>query len=426
MTVETKDTILPTTANREVSRRMKSRMEVQQMLQLHREGNSPHRIAVLLGCSRTTVVRYIRLGQWQPPERPPGRLATLEGWLEDCFVQHQGNADVVRQELRRQHGIEVSLRTVERAVQPLRRRLQAALYASVRFESLPGEQMQIDFGTKRVAIGGSMQPVHLFVATLGYSRRQFAAAYPDQSQRSWMDGMERAFRHFGGVPRTVLMDNAKALVNRARVADRETEFHSRLLAFARHWGFRPRACRPHRAQTKGKDERSVGYVKHNALAGRTFGSWGELDRHLQNWLHTVADPRIHGSTGETPQERFVWERPLLTPVADHPSFGSPVELTRKVSRDCVVALDTNQYSVPWTLVGDTVRLSVTDATVRVYHGSELVACHGRRHDRHRRVIDRNHFAGLGDTARAPVIVPSDPELVRPLQQYEELLGGSLT
>ena len=177
---------------------MKSRMEVQQMLQLHREGNSPHRIAVLLGCSRTTVVRYIRLGKWQPPERPPGRLAKLEGWLEDCFVQHQGNADVVRQELRRHHGIEVSLRTVERAVQPLRRRLQAALYASVRFESLPGEQMQIDFGTKRVAIGGSMQPVHLFVATLGYSRRQFAAAYPDQSQRSWMDGMERAFRHFGG------------------------------------------------------------------------------------------------------------------------------------------------------------------------------------------------------------------------------------
>ena len=425
MTVETIATILPNSANRGVSRRMKSQSEVQQMLRLHRKGHNPHRIATVLGCSRNTVVRYLRQGQWEPARRPPGRLSGLEEWLEGKFLQHEGNADVVCRELRRVHGIEVSLRTVERAVRPLRRQLRAALYASVRFESTPGDQMQIDFGSKRVMMGGHLQMVHLFVATLGCSRRQFVAAYADQTQRSWMEGMERAFRHFDGVPRTVLMDNAKALVRHPRVGGNPAEFHPGIVAFARHWGFQPRACRPHRARTKGKDERSVGYVKRNALAGHRFAGWGELDRHLRHWLDTVADRRIHGSTGQTPKERFAWERPLLTPVADRPSFGSPVELTRTVSRDCVVAVDTNQYSVPWRLVGDVVRLSVTATTVRVYHGPDLVATHPRRFGRHQRVIDRSHFADLGLADRAPVAVPTDASLVRPLKQYEQLVGGSL-
>ena len=415
------DTILPVADDREVVGSMKTPEEVQTMLALHQQGHTPHRIAQLMHCSRNTVTRYLAQGEWRSRQRPPRSLDGLDAWLTERFLQHDGNADVVRQQLLKEHDIDVSLRTVERAVQPLRQRLTAARQATVRYETKPGDQMQIDFGTKRIEIGHARQAVHVFVATLGYSRRQYLAAREDESQRSWFDGMEGAFRHFDGVPQTVLIDNAKALVSEPRREGRAPTFHPRLQAFARYWGFEPRACLPYRARTKGKDERSVGYIKRNALAGHTFASWGELDRHLVTWLDEVADVRIHGVTGATPLERFVDERACLTPLADRPSFGSPTELTRTVSRDCAIALDTNQYTVPWELVGQRVSVSVAETAVRVYHGAKLVACHARCRSRHQRIVDPVHVKGLRQPDRPVTVTPTDDTLVRPLDDYQRVI-----
>src|SRR5512132_3237230 len=140
--------------------------------------------------------------------------------------------------------------------------------ACVRFETPPGRQLQIDFGSTLVPIAGEWIRVYLFVATLGYSRRGFVAAFRHERQSAWFEGLEGAFRHFGGVPREVLLDNAKPLVVRHDAVTREVVFNERLHAFARYWGSRPRACAPYRARTKGKDENGVGYVKKNAIAGR--------------------------------------------------------------------------------------------------------------------------------------------------------------
>src|SRR5512144_1267457 len=115
----------------------------------------------------------------------------------------------------------------------------------------PGQQLQIDFGSTFVPIGGEVMRVYLFVATLGYSRRGFVAAFRHERQSAWFEGLEAAFRHFGGVPREVLLDNAKPLVVRHDALTREVVFNERLHAFARYWGFRPRACAPYRARTKG-------------------------------------------------------------------------------------------------------------------------------------------------------------------------------
>ena len=95
-----------------------------------------------------------------------------------------------------------------------------------------------------------------------------------------------------------------ALVDASDRVTREVEFNARLHAFAKHWGFRPRACAPYRARTKGKDERGVGYVKKNAIAGRQFESWSALEAHLDGWTREIADQRVHGTTGEAPIERF--------------------------------------------------------------------------------------------------------------------------
>lgn len=135
---------------------MQTPEDVAQMLRLKAAGLGIKHIAGKLGCSKNTVRRYLRSGGWvqyQPPERK-GALKGLEPWLAERLQQHRGNADVVRQELQRQHGIEVSLRTVERAVVPFRRELRAAEIATVRFETAPGEQLQIDFGETVASIAG--------------------------------------------------------------------------------------------------------------------------------------------------------------------------------------------------------------------------------------------------------------------------------
>ncbi len=137
MKQEREATILSTPSNKEVRRTMKTREEVAHMLRLRRQGLTPYRKAAVLGCSRATVVRYLRQKGWRPMAKAR-RLEGLEPWLEERFLRHGGNADVVRQELREQHGIEVSLRTVERAVQPRRQRLRTTRLACVRFESPPG------------------------------------------------------------------------------------------------------------------------------------------------------------------------------------------------------------------------------------------------------------------------------------------------
>jgi hypothetical protein len=116
--------------------------------------------------------------------------------------------------------------------------------------------------------------------------------------------MESAFAAFGGVPEEVLLDDARALILSHDLASREVVVNPKLHAFARHWGFQVRACAPYRPRTKGKDERGVGYVKRNAVAGRAFESFAALEAHLARWTREVADVRVHGTTGEAPAKRF--------------------------------------------------------------------------------------------------------------------------
>src|SRR6516164_10969646 len=323
--------------------------EVAAMVRLHDLGWGTKRIAAELGCSRNTVKRYLAAGGWVAMRQPGRRrrLGGLDEWLAQRFRQHRGNCDVVRQDLLRERGITVSLRTVERTLAPLRQGLRAEARACLRFETPPGKQLQIDFGATTVPIGGAAVRVHLFVATLGYSPRPFVQAFRHERQSAWFDGMEGTFQRFGGVPQEVLFDNARALVEYHDAATGEVRFNERLLAFAHHWRFHPRACMPYRAQTKGKDERGVGYVKRNAIAGHDFISWAALEGHLDWWMREIADQRVHGTTGEVPLRRFEHqETQALAPLDGRPPFGQMRELVRRVQADCAVAVDGNSYSVP--------------------------------------------------------------------------------
>jgi transposase len=414
---------------------MREPEEVAAMLALHEKGWGSRRIARELGVSRNTVKRYLAEGGWvgyRSPERV-SRLAGLEAWLKERFRRHRGNAEVIRQELLAEKQIAVSLRTVERAVAPWRRELAAEARATVRFETAPGEQLQIDFGEKRVVIGAEPVVVHLFVATLGYSRRNFVMAFDNQRQGSWLQGIEAAFVHFGGVPERILLDNARALVEHHDVETREVRYNERFHAFCRYWGVRPQACAPYRARTKGKDENGVGYVKGNAVAGREFPSWEALHAHLAWWQREVADVRIHGTTGERPIERFrAAEAAALKPLAGKAPFVQARELSRRVHSDACVEVDTNRYSVPWKWIGHQVRVLVDGQQVRIHHGEQELAVHAQSAGRRQRSIQRGHLDGIvrawperpaPEAAAPPPPPPPAGALQRPLSDYETLLGG---
>jgi hypothetical protein len=312
----------------------------------------------------------------------------------------------------------------------LRQGLRAEARACIRFETPPGKQLQIDFGETRVLIGEEPVRVYLFVATLGYSRRLYVQAFRHERQSAWLDGLEGAFRHFGGVAQEVLLDNARALVDHHDAATREVRFNARLHAFARYWGFQPRACAPYRARTKGKDERGVGYVKRNAIAGHGFASWAGLEAHLAWWTREVADVREHGTTGEAPRLRFERDEvTALKPIEGRAPFRQVRELVRRVQGDCAIEVDTNSYSVPWRLIGQSVQVIVSDGHVRICHAGQEVAAHGETTGRRQRIVDPAHFHGVAGAARPArppepmALATPEPALLRPLAEYERLLGG---
>jgi hypothetical protein len=237
------------------------------------------------------------------------------------------------------------------------------------------------------------------------------------------------------VPQEILLDNARALVTEHNVQTREVKFNDRFHAFCRYWGVLPRACAPYRARTKGKDERGVGYVKRNAIAGHRFDSIEALQAHLVFWMREVADTRTHGTTGEPPIVRFERsEAAALKPLTAKAPFLQVRELTRRVHTDACIELDTNRYSVPWKLIGETVTVVVSERQVRMMYAGQEVACHAQSLLRRTSVIERSHLAGivgaqfagmswLPSSPRTPTPPPIPAELLRPLEQYEAVLGG---
>ncbi len=215
----------------------------------------------------------------------------------------EGNAVVIQQELAK-GGHQIELRTLQRAVATLRQERRAKALATVRFETPPGQQLQMDFGEKVVRIAGEPVKVYLMTAVLGYSRRLYCQAFLARRQDDWLEGLEGAFGHFGGLTERILCDNASPLVKSHDPVSGVVAWNPGFEVFCRDRGLVAKACRPRRARTKEKIERGVGYVKHNALAGRPFASFEELRRHLARWMVEVADRRIHGTTREQPIVRF--------------------------------------------------------------------------------------------------------------------------
>ena len=181
----------------------------------------------------------------------------------------------------------------------------------VRFETPPGHQAQVDFASFRFPWGKR----HAFLLVLGYSRLLWLQFYARQTMATVIEALEAAFTYLGGVPRELLFDQMRSVVVDDQRADGGRVLENpEFLRFATHWGFRIRACRPYRAQTKGKVERPVRYVRDNFAYGREFLGDGDLNAQALLWLDATANGRVHGTTHEAPRTRFERdERAVLQP-----------------------------------------------------------------------------------------------------------------
>lgn len=277
--------------------------------------------------------------------------------------------------LRRQYGYEGSYSSVRRYVARLR---PAATRATVRLEFDPGDAAQVDFGQgpKLVdPVTGEERPTWIFVMTLCWSRHQYAEIVWDQKSPTWLACHQRAFRFFGGVPRRVVLNNAKCAITRA--CRRDPEIQRAYYELAEAFDFRLDVCPPRRPELKGRVESGVKYIKRSFLPGRTFRDKDDANRQLEAWLLGEAGQRIHGTTRQRPLDRFAeTEQPLLQTLPER--AWEPAEWKRlKLARDCHVRFDDAYYSAPWSLVGETLQVKATATMVQIYRGHELVATHTR-------------------------------------------------
>ena len=403
---------------------------VDRIHELSGQGLGSKRIARELGISRNSVRRYLAGATVGFQQRPAARRLDDDTRREvhDLYgTVAEGNAVVIQQELA-SRGIHVELRTLQRAVAPLRQQERAEALATVRFETPPGQQMQIDFGEKTVQVAGQPVKVYLMTAVLGHSRRLYCRAFLAQRQDDWLEGIDGAFQHFGGLTEQILCDNASPLVTSHDRQSGAVVWNPGFEVFCRDRGLTAKACRPRRARTKGKIERGVGYVKHNALAGRSFDSFAELELHLATWQVDVADQRIHGTTRERPAVRFEREERLaLRPLPTRPLPVRTRRLKRRVSTDCFVDIDTVRYSVPFRHVRETVEAVIKEEKVEIWLRGTCVANHARCREPHTMVRNPAHFEGLFRRVtgiQAPASpTPSGNPVCRPLAIYAELVEG---
>jgi transposase len=362
-----------------------------------RSGESDRRIAKDLGISRTTVRKYREWADSQgylhldgpipdnttltaalgPSPQPPRAASSVEPYRE--IVQRLLDQGVemiaIWQLLQDDHGYTGSYSSVRRYVHRLR---PSEPEAVVRVHTAPGEEAQVDFGSVGKLYdpdSGRERTAYVFVATLCYSRHQYAELVFDQKVPTWIGLHRRAFESWGGVPKRVVPDNLKAAVAKVLVYDPVLgEAYRRM---AQHYGFVISPTKPRSPRHKGKVENGVHYIKRNFMAGREFLDILVANQRLKVWVRDRAGTREHGTTHQAPLRLFnEYEQAALLPLPVEPFTLREIKVVN-VHADCHVTVDKSYYSVPYLYIGQALDAHISERVVEIYRGQELIATHER-------------------------------------------------
>jgi len=408
--------------------------DVQELKELRRQGMSMRAISRLTGWDRKTIRKYLLLPAgapiYGPRPRPTSKLDSFKPYLQERLRAGVWNARVLLRELQERNYVG-GYTILTDWLRP--QRTAARTVAVRRFETPPGKQAQVDWGhLGTICWEGQERKLWGFTFTLGYSRVMMAEAAVDQKLGTLLRMHEEAFRQLDGVPEEILYDRMKT-VWLGTDERGEIVWHPVFRDFARYWGFTPRLCRPYRAQTKGKVESGVKYLRRNflcGLQGREPGSLADLNAQLRQWVWQVANQRLHGTTREEVGVRWDAEQFSLQRLAGRPGYAFREGEFRKVARDAYVDWQGSRYSVPWSYAGKEVWVGETAGKVEVHAGPERIAVHAKSPRRHAVVTFAPHHQAipLGGRKASPKTLIHVRQIVpmveaRPLTAYERVAQG---
>jgi len=361
------------------------------MKAMHEAGMSAVDIGLKLGYSDKTIRKWIKRDG--PPRytrrRRPSKLDPYKDYIMGRMADGVFNCEILIREIR-SRGYEGGITILKEFVSPHRRQFKKE--AVRRFETEPGEQGQMDWGyLGTFELDGQKRKVWCFAVVLGYSRYLSAHCTTSMDLETVLLGHQRCFEDLGGIPSQIVYDNMKTVVLN-REPGGGIHYNPRFFEFANHYRFKPVVHRPYRPRSKGKVERSIGYIKDNFCPGRSFSDLTDLNLQLSRWLEDVANVRIHGTTHEQPVKRF-FEEPLRA-LPEIP-FATRVRFPRKVARDGYLSYLGVLYSVPWRYAGAEVEVEEhCGGGIRVHWHGEEIASHEMPRDGGLRVSDPSHSVGL--------------------------------
>jgi transposase len=357
-----------------------------------------------------------------------GKLDPHKGYIQERLTKYPQLSGVrIHDEIRGQGytGSYTLLKEYLRTVRPM-----PVVLPEYRYETKPGVQSQADWSECGFLLEGTVKKkIYCFNMILGYSRMRYIEFTHSLDLYAFIECHIHAFEYFGGVTHEILYDNLKPVVLTRRYPSTASDFHPIFTDFRDHFGFISRLCRPSRAKTKGKIERTVGYVKDNFLYGRQFNSLDDLNHQAKEWLDT-ANHRVHGTTYEIPAERLLKEN--LTPISSISPYILRRTIERKISKDCYLSLNGNRYSVPWRFARQNAVTEIRDQQVLISVDGEVVCEHPLLQGKHQISRNKEHIKGLlkeifaqpvqRPTPKLPVMIVSQSDIVehRPLTDYDAI------
>ena len=398
--------------------------EHQRILELHSHGYGMRQIALRVQRDRKTVRRILQEeGQLDrhPPD-PAGKLDPFRELIQEKVRKRLTVTRILREI--RQQGYSGGRTILGDYIRSIRSELVPRRIKR-RFETRPGQEMQVDWTVYTVPIAGSPARVHALICELAYSRKAHVHFYRNEREPTLLEGLALAFESFEGVTQRVVFDSMSTVVLGRIGPNRKPVWHPRFLEFANFYGFEPFLCKVRDPDRKGKAEKFIRFLEDDCVRGAEFASFDNLNEQVHNWLDNVANRRIHGTTGLIPDEAWLSERDFLIRLPDT-GFAFHEDGIRQVGPDATIWIQGTPYTVP-------ARLANRSAAVRLYAEHFEVMDHSgqiafsrryvERSDKGRLQIDPAHYATIPQRNPGPAGTRIDELFLKRFPQLAGLVEG---
>ncbi|WP_236013089.1 IS21 family transposase [Heyndrickxia sporothermodurans] len=367
------------------------------------EGLSQRQIAQKLGISRNTVSKYLKQNEApttinrqnsyigrEYSDETRRVLPIIDQWLEDDLKRwgkQKHTAARIFRRLQDEYNFKGSESNIRKVVAKRRKKLQD-VFIPLDFQL--GHQFQFDWGEADIILQGRTQRIYLFYMQLSASRVRFARAYLHEKQEAFLDGFVHAFEFFGGVPTEGLFDNLKTAVVKI-LQGRDRLEQEAFLALQAHYLFKAEFCNVRSGNEKGRIEGTVGYVRRNALVPLPeVQSLDELNDHLLKWCLKDAEQKTVPHTNEKVAQMWEKEKEYLHPLPEK-KFEACRLVSCQVNKTSLITVETNQYSIPCSYVGQGVWVKIFVDRVSVVAQNQVIAEHPRSYERNQMITNLDHY-----------------------------------